>query len=97
MSINAYRMKLNTSEYEAPSFDVWHDEKLIQLFNEQMQFFMCLNSYGTGMVDIPVEILEQAVNSAGKLELDDDTVTRLQADLAHAKSNKDEVVTYYCF
>ena len=55
MSVNAYRRKRNSEEFESPSFNIWHDEKLIELFNEQMQFYMSLNSYGTGIVDVPVQ------------------------------------------
>jgi hypothetical protein len=97
MSVNAYRMKRNSSEYESPSFNVWHDEKLIDLLNEEILFYMCLNSFGTGVVDVPVELLEKAIGSAKKLELADDTVNSLESDIAFAKSNRDEIVTYYCF
>ena len=97
MSVNAYRRKRNSEEFESPSFNIWHDEKLIELFNEQMQFYMSLNSYGTGIVDVPVELLEKAVCSAKKFELDDDTVSQIKIDIEFAKSNRGEVVTYYCF
>jgi len=86
-------MKRNSSEYESPSFNVWHDEKLIDLLNEEILFYMCLNSFGTSVVDVPVELLEKAIGSEKKLELDDDTISCLHSDIAFAKSNRDEVVT----
>ena len=58
---------------------------------------MSLNSYGTGIVDVPVELLEKAVNSPKKFDLDEDTVSQIRLDIESAKSSKEEVVTYYCF
>ena len=97
MSVNAYRITNNNLNVETASFNVWHDEKLIDLLNEEMQFYMSLNSYGTGIVDVPVELLEKAVNSPKKFDLDEDTVSQIKLDIESAKSGKDEVVTYYCF
>ena len=97
MSVNAYRITNNNLNVETASFNVWHDEKLIDLLNEEMQFYMSLNSYGTGIVDVPVELLEKAVNSPKKFDLDEDTVSQIKLDIESAKSSKEEVVTYYCF
>ena len=97
MSINAYRITNNNLNVETASFNIWYDEKLIDLLNEEMQFYMSLNSYGTGIVDVPVELLEKAVGSPKKFKLDEDTVLQIKLDITSAKSKKDEVVTYYCF
>ena len=97
MSINAYRMRTDNQEFERPSFDFGHDEKLIELLNAEMQFYMSLNSFGTGIADVPIELLENAIGSPEDFELDDDTVTHLQSDIAMARSKKEDVVTYYCF
>ena len=97
MSVNTYRITNNSLNVETASFDIWHDEKLIDLLNEEIQFYMSLNSYGTGIVDVPVELLEKAVGSPKKFSLDEDTVLQIKLDIASAKTNKEEVVTYYCF
>lgn len=97
MSVNAYRMINNCLDSKVASFDIGHDEKFIDLLNEEIQFYMSLNSYGTGIVDVPVELLEKAIGSATEFNLDEDTVSQIKLDIARAKSNKDEVVTYYCF
>jgi hypothetical protein len=97
MSINAYRIRNNNLDIERASFDIGHDEKLIDLLNEEMLFYMSLNSCGTGIVDIPVELLEKVVDAPKKYDLDEDTVSQIKSDIESAKSNKDEVVTYYCF
>jgi uncharacterized membrane protein len=90
-------MKNDSLDPKIPSFDVWHDKKLMEFLNEEIQFYMSLNSYGTGIVDVPVELLEKAIGSATEFNLDEDTVSQIKLDIARAKSNKDEVVTYYCF
>jgi hypothetical protein len=58
---------------------------------------MSLNSYGTGIVDVPVELLEKAVDAPKKYDLDEDTISQIKSDIESAKSSKDQVVTYYCF
>ena len=97
MSINAYRITSNNLDTNGASFDVWHDKKLIRLLDKEMQFYMSLNSYGTGIVDVPLELLEKAVRSPNKFDLDEDTVSQIKLDIESAKSSKEEVVTYYCF
>jgi hypothetical protein len=97
VSINAHRIRNNNLDTERASFNVWHDEKFIDFLNEEIQFYMSLNSYGTGIVDVPVELLEKAVDAPKKYDLDEDTVSQIKSDVESAKSNKDEVVTYYCF
>ena len=51
MSVNAYRIINNNLNVETASFDIWHDEKFIDFLNEEILFYMSLNSYGTGIVD----------------------------------------------
>ena len=97
MSINAYRMRQNILESESATFDVGHDRKFVEFLNQEIQFYMSLNSYGTGIVDVPVELLEKAVGSAEEFALDEDTIEQIKIDITVAKSHKDEVVTYYCF
>jgi hypothetical protein len=94
MSVNAHRiidLKLETS-----SFDLWHDEKLTQFLEEEVRLSSNLNSYGTGLLEVPVETLERAVKMADELDLDEDTVGGLRLDIAAAKSTRNEIVTYYC-
>jgi hypothetical protein len=69
----------------------------MKLLDQEIQFYMSLNSYGTGIVDVPVELLEKAVDAPKKYDLDEDTISQIKSDIAHAKSSKDQVVTYYCF
>ncbi|MDD5287757.1 MAG: hypothetical protein PHY28_01415 [Dehalococcoidales bacterium] len=97
MSVNAYRMNRNQGKAEYSTFDLWHDEKLMELLNHEMQFYMSLNSYGTGIVDVSVELLEKAVGIASELTLDEDTIEWIRRDIEYAKSNKDESVTYNCW
>ncbi len=94
MSVLAYRTYPNQSE--SFTFDVWHDGKLIEFLNKEINFYMSLDSYGTGIVDIPVVLLEKIVALKEKLELDEDTVNQIQLDIADGKSRLGEVVSYHC-
>jgi hypothetical protein len=95
MSLRAYRIIEITSE-EA-SFNLWHDHELMQFLHAEADFFGGLGSDGTGLTSVPVGILQKAVRRATKLKLSAETVKRLKQDVAWAKSNKDETVTYHCF
>ena len=97
MSVNAHRIKNNNLDIERASFDIGHDEKLMEFLDQEIQFYMSLNSYGTGIVDVPLELLEKAVDAPKKYDLDEDTVSQIKSDIESAKSTKNEVVTYYCF
>jgi len=94
MSVNAYR--IIDLKLAAPSFDLWHDEKLAQFLGEEVNLSSDLNSYGTGLLEVPVEILERAIRMADELGLDEDDVEGLQQDIVAAKSNRNEFVSYYC-
>ena len=97
MSVRAYRVVEIISE--EPSFNVYHDHKLVQFLETESEagFYAYLNSYGSGLVDVPIRVLERAVRMSAKLDLGEEIVKRLKQDIAAAKSNKDESVTYNCF
>ena len=97
MSVRAYRV--SRIVYEDPSFNVYHDQKLVDFIQSESEagFYEYINDYGSGMVDVPVKVLRKAVRMSAKLDLDQETVERLKKDIAFAKSNKDESVTYGCF
>jgi hypothetical protein len=94
MSIRSYRIIEITSE-EA-SFNLWHDRKLMNFLDGEAQFSSYLSD-GVGLADVPVRILKRAVRMSVKFNLSNETVERLKRDIASAKSNGDETVTYYCF
>ena len=93
MSIRAYRViKI---EYEKiASFNVSHDEKLRDFFDTEYNFFSSLNADGCGMVELPVEALEEALQ---EVEVEDDVREALKKDIEAARKAGDEYVTYDCF
>jgi len=95
MNLLAYRTYPTAAE--TLTFDVGHDEKLIDLLNKEIQFYFSLNVYGTGIVDVPLETLEKAILMKEELDLDEDTVNHIELDIAAAQSFSSESVTYECF
>lgn len=95
MSMRAYRVI--EIKMEVSSFNLWHDRALINFLDEEAQFSANLSSDGTGLAEVPVKMLERAVRMSAKLNLAEETVKRVQQDIAAAKSNGDESVTYYCY
>ena len=51
MSRNAYRVKrIVTAKY--PSFNLSYDEELVNILEECTDFYVSLNSYGNGIIEI---------------------------------------------
>jgi hypothetical protein len=97
MSVKAYRIIEIKIEEDYASFNLWHDRKLMDFLDNELEFFRRLTSDGTGLAEVSVEVLEDAVAKAVELELDEDTVANLKKDIAWAKENNEEFVQYYCY
>lgn len=97
MSVRAYRVVQAT--FAEPSFNVYQDRKLIDFIETKTEtgFYACLNDYGSGEVDIPINVLQKAVRMAPKLDLGEETVKQLKGDIAAARANKDKSIIYSCF
>lgn len=94
MSVRAHRVI--ELKLEASSFDLWHNEKFTQFLEEEVGLSSNLNSYGMGLLEVPVEVLERVVRKADELDIDEDDVEGLQQDILVAKSARNEFVSYYC-
>lgn len=94
MSVTAHRV--SEFKFEHSGLDLWNNEKFAEFLEKEEQFSSNLNSFGTGLIDIPIETLERAIRVSDELDLDEDTVVALNTDIAIAKSARKEFVTYYC-
>ena len=94
MSVRAYRVK-NINFANGESFNLWHDEKLMEFFEEN-GFYETLNE-GTGLTELLIETLQEAVDKAKELELDEYQVKALKKDIKWGKKEGWEYVRYYCF
>jgi len=93
MSVRAYRVKQIEFE-DSNSFNLWHDRKLMDFLDREYGFSENLNE-GSGMVELPIEALKEAIKEATKLDLDENTVKALQRDIEACQD--EEYITYYCF
>ncbi len=96
MSVRAYRI-IEIKRAENSSFNFRDNEKLTQFIDEKTNFIYSLNSYGSGMIEIPVKILEKALKTPKKLDIDEDTAKQLKEDIEFAKTSNNESVLYDCF
>ena len=94
MSVRAHRI-LKVEYADRPSFNLWHDEKLVKFLDDHMDggFYSQLTTDGGGVVCIEPSVIQEAINSAKELELDEDTVAQLRADVEAAEGSID----YDCF
>ena len=93
---NAYRVN-KVQMAKSPSFNLWHDKALMEFIESNSDFMNGLNNDGNGMSDVPVEVLEKVVAKATELNLDVDAVKAFKRDIAWAKRNGEEAITYSCF
>ncbi|GAH58348.1 unnamed protein product [marine sediment metagenome] len=91
MSVRAFRVKKIEHE-KSDTFNLWHDDKLVDFLDSECGFFVGLTSEGTGLVEVPVEALQKALE---KLELDDELRKAVTEDIEACRD--DGYVTYYCF
>jgi len=96
MSVRAYRF-IEIKTEKKSSFNLFHDWKLKDFLDKEADFYGYLNSGGTGIAEVPVEVLERALRMAAKLGLSETTVERLEQDIAAVKSTGEKSVTYYCY
>ena len=91
MSVRAYRVKKIDHERDN-TFNLWHDDKLMEFLDSEYGFYEGLTSNGTGLVELPIEALQEAL---GKVEMDKELKEAIQNDIEACRD--DGFVTYYCF
>lgn len=93
MSVRAHRViKIEWAKPE--SFNLWHDDDLVDFLDKELGLYEILNEDNTGLVEIPTDILEKAIK---EVSMADNTKSSLQEDIEAAKKAGDSYVTYYCF
>ena len=90
MSVRAYRV--TKIEYEHPdSFNLWHDDELMG-FLDKNDCLGSLNSNSWGILEIPTEVLQEAIDT---VHMPEETKNSLRKDIAACLQQG--YVTYYCF
>ena len=94
MSLRAYRV-IKIECAQPNSFNLWHDDKLVDFLDQEYGFFEGMNA-GGGLTEVPVEGLKEAL-AKPELELDEYIVEALQRDIEAAEQEGDEYIQYYCY
>jgi hypothetical protein len=92
MSVRAYRV-IKIEHAQPNTFNLWHDDKLVQFLDKEYGFFEGLNESG-GLTQVPVEALERALK---EVPVDDDLKEALTKDIQTCRKEGEEYVQYYCF
>ena len=90
MSVRAYRVTKIEHE-EADTFNLWHDDKLVDFLDSEYGFHEQLTE-GGGLVDVTVEALQEALE---KVEMEDELREVIQKDIEACREQG--YVTYYCY
>jgi len=94
MSIRAHRVtEIKTS---GESFNLYHDEDVINWLEEHTSFFCFLNDDSCGLTDVSVKDLKTMLSEIGG-GLDEDARKSIEKDIEFAESQGDSYVQYYCY
>ena len=91
MSVRAYRVTKIEHE-EGSTFNLWHDDKLMDFLDKEYGFYEGLTNDGTGLVELQIEALQEALE---KVEMDNELKEAIQKDIEACQD--DGYVTYYCY
>ena len=91
MSVRAYRVNKIEHE-EVNTFNLWHDDKLMDFLDNECDFYSGLTQGGSGLVELPIEALQEALE---KVEMDEELREAIRKDIEACQV--DGYVTYYCF
>lgn len=90
MSVRAYRV--NKIDHECgDTFNLWHDDKLVEFLDRECGFYESLSD-GTGLVEVPIEALEQALE---RVEMDEELKGAIRRDIEACRDQS--YITYYCY
>lgn len=93
MSVRAYR--INKIEVEhSPSFNLWHDEKLMDLIGNELT--ESLNQDSCGITEVRVDTLKSIVSLVDS-KLEPDVIESLKEDIEWADKNNTDWVRYECY
>jgi hypothetical protein len=95
MSVRAYKV-LEMRHDRRPSFNCWHDEKLMRFF-EGEEIFDGRNADGGGTMEVSVAVMRKALDNAERLALDEFDCEAIKADIAWAKKKGQDYIRYECF
>jgi len=93
MAIRAYRV-IQIVKDRHPTFSFSSDEKLVDFLDRNSNFCDELGSTATGLTEVPVEVLKQALQ---ELDLEPETKQALEKDIERARCLEQEFIQYYCY
>jgi hypothetical protein len=98
MSVRAYKI-ITKQVDDNPSFNLWHDKKLMEYLDNECDVYQHLSSDGDGTIEIPTTTLKKLLTKKliKELELDEYHIEAIKSDITMAKKNKDDYVIYECY
>jgi hypothetical protein len=94
MSIRAHRVE--EIKTNGSSFNLWHDEKIMDWLKRKTFFFNSLNGDCCGLTGVEVDDLKAMLSEIGK-EINEDTRRAIEEDVRFAEDQGDWLVQYYCY
>lgn len=94
MSVRAYKV-LKMELADNPSFNLWHDEKIVDFLNENDDFNSQMNDNGGGYITVSVKSIRKILANLEEFELDELDIEQLRKDIEGLEDGN--YITYSCF
>lgn len=82
MSVKAFRI-IHIYQSRVPTFNLQHDDKLVEFLSDKYQFFVLIEDDGVGFVTLPVEALQQALE---EVTMTEDVKAAIESDIKACKA-----------
>ena len=82
MSLKAFRV-IHIHHSKAPSFNLMYDDKLVEFLSDKYEFFVLVEDNGVGLVTLPIEALQQALE---EVTMTEDVKAAIKTDIETNKA-----------
>ena len=96
MSVRAYKVK--KIEYETrPTFNLWHDEKIMEYFQDEFEPYESFTDNGNGFMYVPVRCLKYLIENKKEFALDNEDIELIKRDIEGFEDCENDLIEYICF
>jgi hypothetical protein len=69
----------------------------MDFIESKSDFLTRLNDDGTGITEVPTEVLARVIARADEFNLDMETLANIKKDVFWARAHYEECIQYYCY
>ena len=95
MSVRAYKIVKRAVTDEFPTFNLWHNQKIVDWIEANTDYSLSgISENGGGTLELSIEEMEALLKAK---EITDEEKKSFEEDLRWAKEHNEDHITYECF